>query len=86
MNLTEPWKCSKCSAVVFIPTASGIEGGVCTQQRRGCTGEIEKMEQRERVLVRAFMASRGIQEQPWLTLVFPRSEQAEKSADDGRPS
>lgn len=69
---SEPWKCSKCSAVVFIPTGRGITGGVCTQERRGCKGEIEKMSETEARDVRATMAARDISEQPWLTLVFAR--------------
>lgn len=74
---SEPWKCSKCSAVVFIPTGHGITGGVCTQQRRGCAGEIAQMNEEEAVAVRANMASRGIREQPWLTLVFATREEVD---------
>lgn len=68
--MTNPWKCSKCSAVVFIPDTPDIAGGVCTQKRRGCMGEIVKMGEREARDVRATMVTRGIREQPWLTLVF----------------
>lgn len=67
-----PWKCSKCLAVVFIPTDSSITGGVCTQQRRGCSGEISKMNDTEADFVRRTMARRDIGEQAWLTLVFER--------------
>lgn len=67
-----PWKCSRCTAVVFIPTESNIAEGVCTQQRRGCSGEISKMSADEADFVRRTMARRGIGEQAWLTLVFAR--------------
>lgn len=67
---TKPWKCSKCSTVVFIPDTGTVTGGVCTQQRRGCSGEIEQMSSSEATETRLLMTARGIQEQPWLTLVF----------------
>jgi hypothetical protein len=68
-----PWKCSKCRTVVFMPerhNGKRINGGVCTQQRRGCGGELSKMTPEEAHTVRATMAAKGISEQPWLTLVF----------------
>ena len=66
----EPWKCSHCAAVVFIPDDGKIKGGVCTQQRRGCRGEISKMDAEEAARVRGVLAERRLVEQPWLTLVF----------------
>lgn len=67
---TAPWKCSRCPTVVFIPEDGKIKGGVCTQQRRGCRGEITKMDEGEAARSRELLAERGITEQPWLTLVF----------------
>lgn len=67
---SEPWKCSLCNAVVFIPTGLDIDGGVCTQEKRGCKGEIERMTEQEARAVRDIIRGRGIREQPWLTLVF----------------
>lgn len=68
--MNHPWKCSKCRTVVFIPTGSNITGGVCTQQKRGCAGEISKMDVGQAALAREVLSDRGIAEQPWLTLVF----------------
>lgn len=65
-----PWACNTCGAVVFIPAGSNITGGVCTQQKRGCAGEIAALGEEEEAEVRALMLTRGIREQPWLTLVF----------------
>ena len=49
---------------------SPVKGGVCTQQRRGCGGEIVRMSKIETIFVRSDMQERGIAEQAWLTLVF----------------
>lgn len=68
--LTHPWRCSRCAAVVFIPDDGKIKGGVCTQQRRGCDGEIARMTDEEAGRIRCVMALRGMSEQAWLTLVF----------------
>jgi hypothetical protein len=56
--------------VVFIPTGRGIKGGVCTQQSRGCKGNLKRMTAEEAADVRVTLEARGIGEQPWLTLVF----------------
>jgi hypothetical protein len=73
---TDPWKCTKCRAVVFIPDDSGIEGGVCTQKERpaACAGEIERMSADEAAEVRELMAEKSVAERPWLTLVFASEE------------
>lgn len=67
---SSPWGCTKCKTVVFIPEDANVESGVCTQQSRGCAGEIARMGEVEALGVRTLMEHRGIREQPWLTLVF----------------
>lgn len=74
-SLTHPWRCTKCTAVVFIPTNSGVDGGVCTQQRRGCEGEIEAMSDEEAAEARRAVVEARVPEQPWLTLIFRRGSQ-----------
>lgn len=66
---THPWKCSRCQAVVFIPDDGNIKGGVCTQQRRGCAGELVRMSDAEAEGTRALLGRVGVAAQAWLTLV-----------------
>jgi len=66
----DPFGCTKCNAVVFVPRTAGITGGVCTQQSRGCEGEITKLDGPLALAVRGLMVKRRIVEQPWLTLVI----------------
>jgi hypothetical protein len=67
--------CDACGTVVFVPNAAGVTGGVCTQQDRGCAGEIGALDETTAALVRAKLPSLGYKERPWLTLVFGKSEQ-----------
>jgi len=66
----DPYGCSACATVVFIPRGAGVTGGVCTQQARGCRGEITKLGAVRAETVRSVIAARGVVEQPWLTLIF----------------
>lgn len=66
----DPFGCSACSAVVFIPRSAGIKGGVCTQEARGCKGEIAPLGELRARTVRNVIAARGLEERPWLTLIF----------------
>lgn len=66
----DPYGCPTCAAVVFIPRSAGVTGGVCTQQARGCKGELVKLGDVAAQTVRDKLAARGHREQPWLTLVF----------------
>lgn len=59
--------CDACGTAVFTPAR--INGGVCTQQSRGCGGELALLSDRYAAMVRALVARKGLREQPWLTLI-----------------
>lgn len=71
-----PWGCTRCGAVVFIPLDAGIEGGVCTQQTKGCDGELTSLGEAAAKILRLRLAASRIVEQPWLTLIFEASPEA----------
>jgi hypothetical protein len=66
----EPWACDTCGVPVFIPVSKEINGGVCTQQAKGCTGQLTKLEPAAAKALRALLERRGLREQPWLTLIL----------------
>jgi len=66
----DPWACDQCATAVFIPRSAAITGAVCTQQAKGCKGDLVKLDDEVATALRAKLARIGQAERPWLTLVF----------------
>jgi hypothetical protein len=66
------WICDTCFSSVFMPRRHAgkiLRGGVCTQRKRGCTGNLRRASDAETEATVTRCKHDGLKLQPWLTMI-----------------